>query len=362
MGDSVKPMLHRARSWFRRTVEASKLLGPPRQTASAHLTPSDKRAIPEHTRRQLLHLSGADNWHGALYVTLDWAIIGVAVATAMLWKSIFVYLLAVLIIGSRHRAMMNLLHQGSHNLLFKQRRLNAFVSNVFLGLPLLSTHASYTTEHLEHHKHTWNDELDPKTKRYRQLLLVAPQNLAEFCVRHIVKPVLLLHMPFNVWSALRKKGDTRKDIATRLSFWAAAVMVISYAGIWEEFFLYWVIPYISSFQIIRYFGEMAEHAGLQTTNAWLGTRAWSSVLPVRWLIAPHNDEMHLTHHLFPRIPHYRIKRAHDLLMHVPEYANAHHCYGLFWPGRAGAPSVMQDILESGRARMSGLAFETDKAA
>lgn len=104
--------------------------------------------------------------------------------------------------------------------------------------------------------------------------------------------------------------------ALRLGFWAVVGGAIYYTGTWLPFLLFWVVPFVTSFQMIRYFGEMAEHAGLQSTSPWMGSRVWTSCLPVRWLIAPHNDEMHLTQRLFPRIPHYRIRQAHNLLMQV----------------------------------------------
>jgi fatty acid desaturase len=51
------------------------------------------------------------------------------------------------------------------------------------------------------------------------------------------------------------------------------------------------------------------------------------------------------HHLFPAIPHYRLREAHKILMQeVPEYAAGHHCDGFFFPRRPEAPSVLQDIL------------------
>jgi fatty acid desaturase len=276
-------------------------------------------------------------------------------------RNLFLYLAAVIVIGSRQRAMMNLLHQASHQLLFKHKRLNTIVANLFLAYPLLNTLKSYRADHVLHHAHTWEDDHDPKTIIYRLRGLVAPSDKREFRKKHILFPLLLQPVPRNVLTVIWLKGASKKEATFRLAYWAALLTAIITTGTWWPFLLFWVIPFLTSFQVIRYFGEMAEHSGLQSTDPWQATRAWSSCWLVRWLVAPHNDEMHLTHHLFQRIPHYKIRRAHDLLMEAPEYAAAHHCYGLFWSRRPGVPSVVEDILETSTAKLATLDSPDAKA-
>jgi hypothetical protein len=95
--------------------------------------------------------------------------------------------------------------------------------------------------------------------------------------------------------------------------------------------------------MVRYFGEAAEHSGLPQDSPWTATRSWTSILPVRWFLAPHTDHFHLAHHLQSSIPHFNIAKAHALLMTIVEYAAGHHCDGFFFAHRPDAPSVVQDM-------------------
>jgi len=82
--------------------------------------------------------------------------------------------------------------------------------------------------------------------------------------------------------------------------------------------------------VITFLAEVAEHGGLRTADAFQATRSWTASPPVRWLVGSHSDDLyHLAHHLFPAIPHYRLKRTHRLLMDWAPYRTGHHCIGLF---------------------------------
>ncbi len=305
-----------------------------------------KKAIPKDIRKELSSLQNKDNWHNVFYLGLDWLVIAVAIAAAVA-SSInpLVYAAAVIVIGSRQRALMNLVHEASHKKLFRNRIANDRVGKLLSAWPLLSSLSAYTCAHCRHHGYLWNEEKDPKTAAYRALgLLSIPENRRQFLFRYLVKPFFLMHVTRNVAGSISWEGEPRSETVGRIVFWAVLLGTVSASGLIVPFFLFWVVPFLTSFQIIRYWNETAEHAGLQTDDPWMATRNWNSSLLGRFLLAPHSDDLyHLTHHLFPLIPHYRLAAAHRLLMRVPEYARGHHCDGFFWPRRANAPSVIQDI-------------------
>ncbi len=56
------------------------------------------------------------------------------------------------------------MHEGTHYLLFKNRRLNAVVSELFLAWPLFITTQTYRGGHFAHHRHV-NTEEDPDLMR-----------------------------------------------------------------------------------------------------------------------------------------------------------------------------------------------------
>jgi fatty acid desaturase len=307
---------------------------------------SYRKEIPESMRAQLLALEQKDNWRNLFYIGMDWlTIIAVIVVTSKLNMHPLAYILAVIVIGSRQRGLMNLLHEASHSKLFKNRRMNDWIGRGFTCYPMGASLSAYRAAHYIHHGWLWDEEKDPKTIRYKTLgLITPPSDRLTFFKRHIVRPLLLSHVAYNIAAALSLKGERRWETFIRFGFLALVLGSVLLAHVLPGFLLFWVIPFCTSFQVIRYWNEMAEHAGLPEYNAWMATRNWNSSLLVRWLLAPHSDDLyHLTHHLFPLIPHYRLADAHRLLMQLPQYAAAHHCDGFFFPRRPDAPSVLQDI-------------------
>ena len=305
-----------------------------------------KKDIPSTIRAELTSLEKKDNWHNILSITGDWLVISLSIAALVITKiNPLVYILACIVIGSRQRALMNLLHEASHNKLFKNRSANDWIARFFLAYPLGASLSAYRAEHYIHHGFLWDEAKDPKTIRYKSLGLVPPPRDAKtFFTRHIVRPLLLAHVAHNIAGALSLKREQRSETVIRFGFLALLLIGIVAAHLILAFLLFWIVPFCTSFQIIRYWNEMAEHAGLQDDNPWLSTRNWNSNVLMCWLLAPHSDDLyHLTHHLFPLIPHYHLAKAHRLLLQVPQYANAHHCNGFFFPRQPDAPSVIQDI-------------------
>ena len=71
--------------------------------------------------------------------------------------------------------------------------------------------------------------------------------------------------------------------------------------------------------VIRLIGEADEHKYIGTDNVFDATMVNDGWL-LRLLIHPHNDGYHLTHHLWPGVPHHRLGRLHTLLEDVdPEH-------------------------------------------
>lgn len=307
-------------------------------------------AIPRPLRLELARLRQRDNWRNVLYIGSDWLVVAAAVAASLLLAGgplgIAVYIAAVLLIGSRQRALMILVHQASHRKLFASRRANDWVGRLFVSFPLLTSLESYVCAHCRHHGFLWDQEKDPKVPRYRELGLVRPTSAPRsFARKHLLGPLLLRHTPINVKNSLSWHGEPGDERLARVVYWLAVAGLAVGFGWGEELLLYWAVPYLTSFQVIRYWTEMAEHAGLESDDPWLATRSWETHPIAAWFLAAHNDAYHLLHHLFPAIPHFRLAEAHRLMLQVPEYAAGHHCDGFFFQRRPDAPSVVQDIRE-----------------
>ncbi|WP_166509473.1 fatty acid desaturase family protein [Blastococcus sp. TF02-8] len=287
-----------------------------------------------------------NNWRSLLTLAFDWSVIGAAGVTAA--RSGYrprVYLPAVLVIGSRQRALRSLIHEASHYKLLRNRRANTWVGRLGAGFPLLEGTSAYTCSHCEHHRHLWDQEQDPKRRQYANLGIIRPRDPVAFRRRHLLEPLLLKHVPYNVLSALYWRDEERVETVARLAFLAAATTVVVHRSWTRAATLLWLVPYCTTYQVFRYWSDIADHAGLETDDAWQATRSWDASWLTKALLSPHNANLHLPHHLFPALPHYRAKAADRLLSQVPQYRAGHHCDGFVRPRRPDRPSVVQDVLQ-----------------
>jgi hypothetical protein len=111
----------------------------------------------------------------------------------------------------------------------------------------------------------------------------------------------------------------------------------------QYFFLLWVLPFVTSFAFFMLLRDVYQH-----TNADDGRLTNSRVFfpdPfTRWAVFVYGQDMHIPHHLFPAIPHYRLGRLHCLLTrrHAEYAARVVECHGTF-SNRNGRPTIL-DVL------------------
>jgi fatty acid desaturase len=305
------------------------------------------REIPTPLRQKLRTLQRKDNWRNVGYLAFDWGIVAVAIAASL--ASSFhplVYVTAVVVIGSRQRALRGLVHEASHRKLMRNRLLNDWLGRLFAAFPLVTSLSGYMCAHCRHHACLWDSERDPKRPFYAKWGLTrGAARPAAFRRDHIARPLLFLHSPAFVFLGLRYFFSRQEpsEVIMRYLFAGGAIALIFVLNLGAAFVLFWCVPFCTTYQLFRYWSDMADHGGLESDDPWRTTRNWDATRLVRWALAPHDDRFHLTHHIVPGIPHFRVAEAHRLLMAVPQYAAGHHCDGFFFARRTDAPSVIQDM-------------------
>lgn len=309
-----------------------------------------KKVIPPGTKEQIKELHYLrGNWQGPCYLAVDWIVIA-AMAAVTVWSGFngVVYIVAAVVIGSRQRALRSMLHEASHYKLMRNRWLNLWAGRLFVAFPMLEGVSGYLCSHCEHHRHLWDERLDPKRRHYAALDIIRPRIPGRFTRKHMLRSLLLTHMPYNVLSALFGRDEDRKETFWRVLYLTGAGATVVATGLGTEVVLLWLVPYLTVYQVLRYWSDIADHAGLESDDPWQATRSWTAPWPVRQLLAPHNANWHLAHHLYPAIPQHAITRLHGRLGDVAEYRQAHHCQGFFLPSRPDRPSVIQDVLRPER--------------
>lgn len=316
------------------------------------MKPQGIAAFSAETKQALRVLQQRNNMVNFFYIAADWALIAGAIVFSKLVGGWLSYVIAVAVIASRQRAFDNLTHEASHNSLFKSQKLNNIMCSLFTAFPLFTSFTAYKDSHFTHHRHL-SEEVDPDLKRYKLIGLDNPPHAGvTFALKHVLSPLTMLHVPLYIYGTLRSfiysKETPLLEQLARLGYWVLLVGCSIRFHFGLDLVLYWIVPYVTILQVIRYFAEMSEHAGLMTNeDPLMKTRNVFGNRVFLKLVYPHHDHYHLIHHLFAGIPHYNLPKAHKILMKEPSYCEAKHCMGYFFSPIRGVNSVVDDIRNRG---------------
>lgn len=95
--------------------------------------------------------------------------------------------------------------------------------------------------------------------------------------------------------------------------------------------LLWLVPLFTSFSFFMILRQLVQHGN--GDRGWLtNTRTFLVGRLIRFAVFPMGQDYHLPHHVFATIPHYRLKKLHEHLMHYEEYReHAVTVEGYFFP-------------------------------
>jgi fatty acid desaturase len=98
---------------------------------------------------------------------------------------------------------------------------------------------------------------------------------------------------------------------------------------WKFILIYWLVPYLTAFQVITWFIELAEHYPLVKNAQYdlYATRNRFSHPIEAFFTSMHGENFHLIHHLFPGVPFWKMKKAHEILLNDNEYARINASFG-----------------------------------
>jgi len=318
---------------------------------SSRISLEERQLPPAEVKSLIRPLSQRDDWLNWLFLAGDWSLIGGAMALYLLVPGPLVYILVLIVIGSRMRALGNLLHEAAHLKLFRDRKLNDVAGRVLCAWPIFVRYKKYTADHKLHHRNLWRNAQDPDLALYEFTKTEdssrGRQSFAAFVVKHVFL-VIVPVMP--TWRLCRDTIRDRSRLATVCSLIVIAI-VLPLAGPWlvtEVVVFCWIIPWFTTFQCISYWAELGEHGGLKRYGWSWGSRNWRGNVVTRWLIGSHSDDLyHLLHHWFPTVPHHRLRRLDaECRSNWVAYDSHSRCTGFFF-GRGMGVSVIRDIWSGG---------------
>jgi fatty acid desaturase len=220
------------------------------------------------------------------------------------------------------------MHDGTHYRLFRNRRINDWVTELLLAWPHLVAMRSYRQNHLAHHNYV-NTEQDPDWRRKQDnpqwQFPQSATSLLGILLRDLsgIGGINLIRLARSLAAA--ERAPSKCFARLRLAFYLTALVAIIGAGGGKALLLYWLVPYFTWLIFIMRVRSIAEHFALEAAPGSYGqTRTIQAGLLARLLIAPKNVNYHIEHHFFPSVPFFRLPQLHALLMSRPEFAAAAH--------------------------------------
>jgi fatty acid desaturase len=111
----------------------------------------------------------------------------------------------------------------------------------------------------------------------------------------------------------------QRTIFTSLLFTMLAWMTLVTGKPWPVYyFLLWLVPLATTLSFFMILREDIQHSNTEP-GRFSESRDFRGNPLVRWSVFPMGQAYHLSHHLFPMVPHYNLKKLDDLLRHSDVY-------------------------------------------
>lgn len=297
--------------------------------------------------KQVRALYTLDNWHGPLALASDYLVIAAAIYSCIHFGWI-VYPFAVIVIGSRQRALATITHEASHRTLMKNTKWNDFLGSYLSGYLIGVLFSAYQESHVKsHHGHFGHEEDDADYKYMRDMGVYDDCSQAKYTWNILIKPLLLFRLPSYLGFLIRDRllsiqtEEGRREAIRLALFWAALLAAITYFGFAWEFVLYWVVPFLTAYQIIGWYIELSEHAPMMDVGLDIHMSRNRNSHWLEWaLTGLHGESYHLAHHLWARVPFWKMKQLNEILRQDDDYRkHDDRCGGIVLSSN-DAPSVV----------------------
>jgi fatty acid desaturase len=249
-----------------------------------------------------------------------WAVILTAVACAVYFQSIFVTVVAILVIVSRQQLLALLIHEQTHYLGLKGRHSDSIV-NLLVAYPLLVVSVEgYADVHLRHHRYYFTPK-DPDFIRKNGPDWAFPMPASKL-IGLFLKDITGISFVEYVFRPKAKPAGapsiTRQNRSPRWLrplFLLALVAALTITGEWKNFLLLWLFPLMFIFPALIRWGAICEHVyGQEDAGV---SESSPLIIPTLWnrLILPNlNFSMHPYHHYYPGVSFSNLPAVHDIFV------------------------------------------------
>jgi len=220
------------------------------------------------------------------------------------------YVVSCFVLASRYRAFEILVHEASHNNVFKTRSHNRTLQFLF-AYPVFLDVQKYVDIHLAHHRLIGDFENDPDILIYKKWGLdKLPKN--KLWILYI-RP-LILYFTFDYFrTTFFNFWKYREQRLGKLLYWVVVLLIILTTKSMPVFLMYYCVPFFILLPILRFYARANEHTGVDFTVASKSARNNIGFFH-NYILHPHGDGYHQIHHLFPSVPFYNLPKVHQFLL------------------------------------------------
>lgn len=282
-----------------------------------------------------------NDWPSVVAVLGDWLIIGTCIAAYEYSGNLLIYLLSIPIISGRMMALAFLMHEAGHRNLFKNKQLNQWLSEVLLAWPVFMSMRKYRLIHAQHHRHL-KTEQDTEAPLNRYTEYQFPQSKSTWYTTLLLDLSGIHFFYYSLKKFLNRSHAENSRInqpalstgykTLRITYYGTLVFCMVFFDYWFEFMLFWLVPYVTWFQLVIRLQVCSEHFGV-SKSAGYQTRSLILNRAEKFFFFPHNKHYHTEHHIYPEVYFAQLKNLHDQLIKAPLYAQnmqvTHGISGLF---------------------------------
>ena len=208
------------------------------------------------------------------------------------------------------------MHEATHGNIWGRTTSGKWIEDLIgmlCAIPLGFSYKAHRPSHMRHHAHT-NDPLrDPDFHTAGPIHTVLKSwygqvMLATFLPVFAFVPAARKLLPAAMLVMMRAETGSRKAGLIQLRFWflthAFLVLAILTGYGWQALMLWYLPARLQALWLLTIFAWYPHHPATKV-GRYVDTRV--AVFPgSRWLIRGHDH--HAVHHLFPRVPHYRLRK------------------------------------------------------
>jgi fatty acid desaturase len=183
-------------------------------------------------------------------------------------------------------------HEGTHDLISRNRRVNDFFTWFTLALAGVSAEA-HRRFHLDHHHHAHSAN-DPEYQFFNQVVRGVPG------WAYLLIPAFA-QIGVNAYG-LRPQSPAAARRRIVLELFAGAALHLGIAVLlgWERYLTYVIAPMLSGLYAASVLRSVTEHHGVAEGSVWTNARSIITHPALEFLWS--NVNFHLEHHLYPSVP------------------------------------------------------------